>query len=162
MSDTVHASVPAEQAPSDQPRRHREIVVGIDGSVQGAAALRWASDQARATGAPLRVVHAWQMPPLPSADLWNAAHADARALATRWVRDVMTDSSPAVPWSLDIVQGAPGPTLVDQSRTAGLLVLGTRQHNPLQRVVAGSVSHHCLGHAVPPVVAVPTPAPTTS
>jgi hypothetical protein len=34
-------------------------------------------------------------------------------------------------------------------------VLGTREHTGLRRAVVGSVSHYCLSHAVPPVVAVP-------
>ena len=35
-----------------------EIVVGLDLSPAGAAALRWAADQARRTRLPLRAVHA--------------------------------------------------------------------------------------------------------
>ena len=54
------------------------------------------------------------------------------------------------------MQGAPGPTLVDASRDAAMLVVGTRVHTGISRVLFGSVSHYCLTHAQCVVVAVPT------
>lgn len=138
-----------------------EIVVGLDDSASAAAALRWAAEQSRSTGLPLRVVHAWQMTALDaaagSADLWEAAGADARARATRWVLDTLGGAAAEIRWSLDIVEGAPGSVLVACARGAQLLVLGTREHQGLRRAILGSVSHHCLSHAAPPVVAVPAP-----
>ena len=38
------------------------IVVGVDGSVHGNAALRWALDEALAHAAEIIAVFAWQMP----------------------------------------------------------------------------------------------------
>jgi len=138
-----------------------EIVVGLDDSPSAGAALRWATEQSRVTGLPLRVVHAWQLPAIEvaaaSAEFWEAAGADARARATRWVLDSLGGSAAEVRWVLDIVEGPPGPALVARSRGARLLVLGTREHTGLRRAVLGSVSHYCLTHADPPVVAVPAP-----
>ena len=37
-----------------------EIVVGLDDSPSAAAALRWAAEQSRVTGLPLRALCAWQ------------------------------------------------------------------------------------------------------
>ena len=145
-----------------------EIVVGLNDSPSAAAALRWAAEQSRATGLPLRVVHAWQLKAIEvaaaSAELWVAARADARAHTTRWVLDTLGGSAAEVHWSLDIVEGPPGPALVSRSHGARLLVLGTREHSGLRRVVLGSVSHYCLSHADPPVVAVPASpeAPATA
>jgi len=137
----------------------REIVVGLDESTSAASALLWAAEQSRVTGWPLRVVCAWQLTPVEvaagSPELWEATTADARARATRWVLDTLGGSAADVRWSLDIVEGPPGPVLVDRSRGAQLLVLGTREHTGLRRAVLGSVSHYCLSHAEPPVVAVP-------
>ena len=45
------------------------------------------------------------------------------------------------------------------SKHAELLVVGTREHVGLGRLLVGSVSHYCLRHAACPVVAVPIPAP---
>ncbi len=137
-----------------------EIVVGLDDSPSATAALRWAVAHARVTGLPLRAVSAWQRTALDragSGDFAKAASADARARATRRVLDTLSGDGTEVRWSLDIAEGPPGPVLVDRSRDAGLLVLGTREHTGLRRAVLGSVSHYCLSHAVPPVVAVPAP-----
>lgn len=138
-----------------------EILVGLDDSPAAAAALRWAAQHSQVTARTLRVTHAWQMSPFEestgSAEYVKAAVADARARATRWVLDALGGDAAEVRWSLEIVQGAPGPVLVEKSRGARLLVLGTREHTGLRRAVLGSVSHYCLSHAVAPVVAVPAP-----
>jgi nucleotide-binding universal stress UspA family protein len=142
-----------------------EIVVGVDDSPTSAAALRWAAEQSRVTGARLRVVHAWQMNAFGAAAVvagaarfGEAASADARARATRWVLDALGGSAAEVPWQLDIVEGSPGPALVGRSSGTRLLVLGTREHTGPRRAVPGSVSHYCLSHAEAPVVAVPAPS----
>ena len=44
-----------------------------------------------------------------------------------------------------------------RSKDAKLVVVGTREHVGLDRLLAGSVSHYCLSHAACPVVAVPAP-----
>jgi len=150
-SDSTTAPVPVTD----------EIVVGLDDSPSAGAALRWATEQSKLTGKPLRVVHAWQLSAIEvaaaSAEFWEAAGADARARASRWVLDSLGGSAAEVRWVLDIVEGPPGPALVARSRGALLLVLGTREHTGLRRAVLGSVSHYCLTHADPPVVAVPAP-----
>jgi len=139
----------------------REIVVGLDDSPAAAAALRWAAEQARLTGRPLRVVHAWELTSFEQAagstQFVEAALADARARATRWVLDALGANAAEVRWSLDIVEGGPGPALVERSRDANLLALGTGEHTGIRRTILGSVSHYCLSHAVAPVVAVPRP-----
>jgi nucleotide-binding universal stress UspA family protein len=134
------------------------IVVGLDDSAPAAAAMRWSAEQSRLTGLPLRVVHAWQLDATDvpgTTGLWEVAAADARARATRYVLEALDVGASDVGWSLVIAQGPPGPVLVDRSRGARLLVLGSRGHSGLRRAILGSVSHYCLSHAVPPVVAVP-------
>ena len=139
----------------------QEIVVGVDDGPAAAAALRWAAEQAKLSGRRLRVVHAWQLSSFEqatgSSKYVETAIADARARATHWVLDALGSNAAEVRWSLDIVEGGPGPTLVERSRNAHLLALGTREHTGLRRTVLGSVSHYCLSHAVTPVVAVPRP-----
>ena len=141
-----------------------EIVVGLDAGPASAAALRWAAEQSTLTGVPLRVVHAWQLSALGAAavtsgagDLLQAGREDARARATRLVLDALGGGSATVRWTLEIVEGPPGPILVDRSAGSRVLVIGTREHTGLRRAVVGSVSHYCLSHAAVPVVAVPAP-----
>jgi nucleotide-binding universal stress UspA family protein len=145
-------------------RPRNDIVVGIDDSPSAAAALLWAVEQAKETGTALRVVHAWHLSAAASAalaagagDYLEAAGADARARATRIVIDVLGGGAAEVRWTLDVAEGGAGPVLVDRSRDARVLVIGTREHTGLRRAVSGSVSHYCLAHAQVPVVAVPNP-----
>jgi nucleotide-binding universal stress UspA family protein len=145
--------------------RGDEIVVGLDDGPASAAALRWAAEQSRVTGARLRVVHAWQLKPVEAGaigaravELAEALSADARARTTRRVIDTLGKDAKDLRWHLDIVEGGPGPVLVRHAHGARLLVLGTQEHTGFQRMVAGSVSHYCLSHADAPIVAVPAPA----
>lgn len=141
-----------------------EVVVGIDESPASAAALRWAADHSRATGLPLRLVRTWQKSALGStaitagaAEYLEAASADARARATRWVLDTLGGGAAQIRWILEVHEGGAGPVLVAISHNARLVVVGTHEHTGLRRVVSGSVSHYILSHANVPVVAVPAP-----
>ncbi len=145
-----------------EPIGTNEIVVGIDASPAAAAALRWAAGQSRATGAPLHVVHSWQMNAVQVESATPAfvevSVTDARARATRWVLDALGDDAASLPWVLDVAEGPAGQVLVERSRHADSVVLGTGEHVGLRRLLSGSVSHYVLTHAVPPVVAVRAPA----
>lgn len=135
-----------------------DIVVGLDESAASTAALRWAAEQAELTGRRLRAVYAWSLPSadeLSGAPLREVSAADARARATRWLDDALGTGQPTTQPLLAVVEGQPGPALVEASRAAGLLVVGTHEHTGLRRLVSGSVSHYCISHAQVPVVAVP-------
>ena len=163
MTETADART-TMGAPAASGRRVPEIIVGVDGSAAAVAALHWAAEQSCRTGEPLHVVHAWRLGAAHSelsVALHEVAGVDARAKASRWVRDALA-SYPSVPWTLDVVEGPAGPTLVDRSREASLLVLGTGEHVGVRRMVSGSVSHYVLSHAVPPVVAVRAQASVTA
>ncbi len=138
------------------------IVVGVDNSVPSAAALRWAAEEARLRHASLRVVYTWELTCAEEytagVQLREVSAVDARARATSWVADALGES-PRPTWTLDIIEGPPGPALVARSREAELLVVGTREHVGVRRFVAGSVSHYCVSHASCPVVAVPAEGP---
>jgi nucleotide-binding universal stress UspA family protein len=141
-------------------RRKYEVVVGVDESPAAAAALTWAAGHAVESGRPLRVVHAWTAPSRAATGIARAHHreatsADARARITRVVLETLGENTPELRWTLDVQPGAPGPVLVERSRGALVLVVGTQEHTGLRRAVAGSVSHYCLSHAAVPVVAVP-------
>lgn len=137
----------------------REIVVGLDAGPAAAEALRWAAAEAAASRLGLRVVHAWALPTFEAATASHAyiaaTVADARARATQWVLDGLGGAE--VEWALDIVQGAPGPALVNRSSASALLVVGTGEHTGFRRALFGSVSHYCRSHSAVPVVVVPPP-----
>lgn len=59
-----------------------EVVAGVDGSPESAAALRWAADYAKLTGARLHVVYAWAPPAVAALTLpplldWSALRESA-------------------------------------------------------------------------------------
>jgi nucleotide-binding universal stress UspA family protein len=139
-----------------------EVVVGIDESPASAAALLWAADQSKVSGTPLRLVHTWQLSAAASAavisgaaDYFEAAAADARARATRWVLDTLGGDAAQVRWTLEVHEGGAGPVLVAAAHGARMLVVGTHEHTGLRRAVTGSVSHYAVAHADVPVVSVP-------
>ena len=139
--------------------RNDDVVVGLDEGPAAADALRWAAKQARMTGQALRVVHVWKLRSFGVVSVTDeyveASRTDARARATRRVLQVLGSQAARTRWTLDVIDGLPGPVLVDRSSGAMLLVVGTRDHTGLRRAVLGSVSHYCLSHATCPVVAVP-------
>lgn len=137
------------------------IVVGVDETPAGAAALAWANREAELRDAELKIVHVWQIDAavaMAGAEVpWMAYESDARSNAARWVAETIgAEDRQGSPRRIDVVQGAPGPTLVEASRDASMLVVGTRVHTGISRVLFGSVSHYCLTHAQCVVVAVPT------
>ncbi len=51
-----------------------------------------------------------------------------------------------------VIEGYPGHTLVDASRDADLLVVGSRGHGEFTDILLGSVGMHCATHAHCPVL----------
>jgi nucleotide-binding universal stress UspA family protein len=141
-----------------------DIVVGIDSSPSAWAAVTWAASYARRTGARLRAIHVLERP--ESWDVYTTpglpplVYPDADALDPVWTagsREVFAKLSPEHAWTLQFAQGHPGQVMVGASRGAAMLVLGTREHRGLDRLLNGSVSHYCINHAGCPVVVVPDP-----
>jgi nucleotide-binding universal stress UspA family protein len=78
----------------------------------------------------------------------DAPHRDA-------VAAIFDSVQPELGWQLKFFSGEAGPILVAESIGAALLVVGTKEHVGIGRLMAGSVSHYCLTHTQCPVVAVP-------
>jgi nucleotide-binding universal stress UspA family protein len=157
-NEAAHSDRSMERASS-----RTDIVVGIDESQASAAALRWAVAHAKDSDVRLRLVHAWQMSAAASEAVamggggyLEAAAADARARATRWVLETLGSSAADVGWTLEVHEGGAGAVLAAAARQrAQLIVVGTQEHQGLRRAISGSVSHYLLSHADVPVVAVP-------
>lgn len=137
------------------------IVVGIDGSEPALKALGWAADQARLTGASLEVVWAWSYQPsaiVPGAPELSIPPEEMDALVQAEVDRVVEATIGAEP-DLDVTttigRGDPASELLDRSRQADLLVVGTRGMGGFKGLLLGSVSQHVLHHASCPVVVVP-------
>jgi len=141
---------------SEQTRRP-VIVVGVDGSEGGQVALRWALRQARLAGAELHAVTAWEVsaaygyvPMSADVDL----EGDARKQQDTALAQVAEDAA-GVDVVAKVVRGHAADALLDASRGADLLVVGSRGHGTFAGTLLGSVSQHCAHHARCPLVVVP-------
>lgn len=137
-----------------------KIIIGLDETPAAAAALRWAADYARLTGAALHAVHAAHLPHtlVPQGVHGVISLDDDTRLPEdyrRRIYQIWNEIGPESAWLLDIYLGEPGPILTELSADADLLVIGTQFHVGLGRVFPGSVSHFCLTHSQVPVIAVP-------
>lgn len=150
----------------------RRIVVGVDGSRQSLAALRWAVEDARFRGATVETVYvfentpSWRLygyregstrpdpragPDLRREDELGGAHA--QGLVEGMVHEVVGDEDVPID-SLVVEDRHPARVLVDRSEGADMLVVGSRGRGGFSELLLGSVSHQCATHARCPVVIV--------
>ncbi|MHB1594427.1 MAG: universal stress protein [Streptosporangiaceae bacterium] len=139
------------------------VVVGVDGSPASAMAMAWAARYARAMGATVRAVLAWHYPapavPAPigvapavvASDIERARREDLEMAIAATFGD-----PPSVKVEPKVVYGHPSQVLIDESRDADLLVVGSRGHGGFSGMLLGSVSTHCVTHAACPVTVVRT------
>jgi nucleotide-binding universal stress UspA family protein len=129
-----------------------DVVVGVDGSAHGNAALRWSLNETFVHEGVLTAVFAWQMPflEMPGAFDVDAIERQAKTFLAEAVAAV--EPSPKVPVDLVVAHGDVSESLIEASRQADLLVLGSRGRGGFVGLKLGSVSHECVTHAACPVV----------
>jgi nucleotide-binding universal stress UspA family protein len=137
------------------------VVVGVDGSAESAAAVAWAARYAKAMGATVRAVLAWHFPTTAGVPPVGITPPSVTAEVEQSRRDVLDQAiatafgDPAVvPVERKIVYGHAAQVLIDESKDADLLVVGSRGHGAFTGMMLGSVSTHCVTHAECPVTVV--------
>ncbi len=130
------------------------IVVGVDGSTSSIDALRWAAEQAKLTGAALKVLTAWQFPMAYGAPVGGLGDYDPGANAGDVLAETVAKAGITLPVVTEVIQGSSAFRLVEAAAGASLLVVGRRGHGELVGVLLGSVSAYCVAHAPCPVVVV--------
>jgi nucleotide-binding universal stress UspA family protein len=130
------------------------IVAGIDGSPSSLAALEWAARQAHLTGSALVVVAAWHLPGTYAAAGITDDYDPAAEMQTVLDHSLHTiqHHHRTLRATGQVIEGYPGPALVDASRDADLLVVGSRGHGEFADILLGSVGLHCATHAHCPVL----------
>jgi nucleotide-binding universal stress UspA family protein len=141
------------------------IVVGVDGSDEAAAALRWAVEEAKLRGARVEAVHAWSFVPMTTAadsglvpvawtestEMLEATLAAATRIGNEQVEDVLGAGHDV---QVSIVQGDASDALLEAATGADLLVVGNRGRGALREALLGSTSGRVADHAPCPVVIV--------
>lgn len=137
------------------------VAVGVDGSRESMAAVAWATAEAGARGASLRLVCAQDWPTGLRRD--SSPEAESRAAARlRQARTRALELRPASKVTGEVRDEAPAEVLLEAAGTADLLVLGSRGLGGVEGFVLGSVGLSVLAHAARPVVAVRARDPHTA
>lgn len=160
------------------------IIVGVDGSSAAHEALAWAYRQAARTGDVLHLITTYEVESASNPYAGSYAYAPDNKIAahlleaeSRWredrhrvaqeraenmlndlVRDVRSAAEqPEVKVRVTteaVAGGRPAEVLVQASRRAELLVVGSRGLGGFRGLLLGSVSQQCVAHAHCPVVVV--------
>jgi nucleotide-binding universal stress UspA family protein len=116
------------------------VVVALDEHGTAQAAVSYAFAAAARSGRPLTVLHC--LPPGPRDTTGNVEQALTEPRGRH----------PDVAVTSEFVHGDPRHVLADMSRSAALLVLGSRGHGRLASTLLGSVSRHLIRTSGCPVV----------
>jgi nucleotide-binding universal stress UspA family protein len=147
----AHASCPVIVARQGSDAAEQRIVVGVDGSPQAEQALEFAFAEAELRGLPLDVVHCWQAVEMIDPAVWTDELVQ-RTVRERqdWLDELVgqrrTEHS-VVSVSAHVIEGRPAVQLAARSRSATLLVVGSRGHGGIAGLLLGSVSQGVLHHA---------------
>jgi len=135
------------------------VVVGVDDTPGGLAALRWAVELARSADMPLVAVRVWALG-LPRHGglrrrgdghghvVFTFRGAEPRREAIQLTKKAFRAAVGGIPPDLDVTietpEGNPGPALTQLVSSCGdVLVVGTASSHSMKRLLHGSVSAYC-------------------
>ena len=133
----------------------RRIIVGVDGSAESVAALRWACREAALRGAEVHAVHVRESRSVPSYSF--AARAASRPGDADFPVDedvLRAVQAEGVRVHAEVVDGLAARVLLERCEGADMLVLGTSGDTPGAVRSAGPVIRACLRRAPCPVVVI--------
>ncbi|MFI2711714.1 universal stress protein [Micromonospora sp. NPDC018662] len=138
---------------------NRPVVAGVDGSPSSLAAADQAAVAAVARARPLLLVHGYLHPlgygvPLNPYDLGVPAPTEEAEKMLERVAADLADRHPGLRVEVRQVAGGPGATLVEESRRAELVVVGSRGVGGFAGLLLGSVGTQLAQHGHCPVLVV--------
>ena len=136
------------------------ILVGIDGSPESLAAVRWAAREAVLRRRPVTLMHvvspiivSWSIEAvLSDYQGWQEDNADNVIKLAQEALSAVVDGSPALEVLVERRHDGVMTELADASGSADLIVIGSRGLGPVGGALLGSVSRGLLHHARCPVV----------
>ena len=138
---------------------YSRIVVGVDGSEESRKALEFACAAAAPSGADVVALATWTEPPVPvdppfGSVPWGAS-STMQEVVTRLVDGVVDEAQerhPDVKIHRQVEPGNAAQALIDASKDADLVVVGSRGHGGFAGMLLGSVSQHVAAHSACTVV----------
>ena len=136
----------------------RPVVTGATMPIKVAMnSMARAFQAASLRGVPLIAVIAWDFGPYDAhnAELWQYSIEDMNKAMAGEARKVLEDSIaefPEVEVIVKAVRGRPETALIEESRNAGLVVIGSKGRGGFTRLLLGSTSRHVLRDSFCPVV----------
>lgn len=129
----------------------RGVVVGVDGSEASEAAVGFAFEEAAVRGEPLTALHAWvaayaALGDIPIYDQLSPDEDELAALLSEGIAG-WREKFPEVDVQQVVQNLHPVAALVDASRDARLVVVGSRGRGGFTGLLLGSVSRSVLQHA---------------
>jgi nucleotide-binding universal stress UspA family protein len=129
------------------------IVVGVDGSEESRAAMDWAVKEAKLRDGQVLAVTAWNFPYVSDGfgQAWNyqGFENDAQTILDEERARVQAQGSEITG---RVVQGSPASVLIDASRDADIVAIGSRGLGGFTGLMLGSVSTQTVHHAHCPVL----------
>ena len=145
----------------DHPSVTGGIVVGDDGSERSHVAVRWAAQDASLRGKPLHVIRSWSMLTAPRPATAHTGFVPPLADFEAAVREDMercwgklTTEVPGVEVRLQPVHGSAAEALLEASRHADLVVVGSRGRGGFAELVLGSIADQVVRYSRCPVTVV--------
>lgn len=140
----------------------RTVVVGIDGSSSALRAARWAAAEASRRSARLRLVYCdvqsiVMVPDMPGVGLTESFLESVRRQGEGWLqqaREAAEAAQPGIQVDVDFHSHPPANVFIEESRTAALVVLGSRGLGGFTGLLVGSVAVAVSTHASCPVAVV--------
>jgi nucleotide-binding universal stress UspA family protein len=133
-----------------------KIVVGVDGSSHSEKALQWAAHLGATFGAEIVAVAAWDYPAsigwASVPDEWHPDQ-DMEKVLKETLDSVFGDHLPATLRTV-VREGGAAKVLLDESKGATMLIVGSRGHGGFAGLLLGSVSTNVAEHAGCPVLVI--------
>jgi len=137
------------------------IFVGVDGSVHSQTALMWAMREAGVHHAPLTVITVHEVASsgwggsleFPADEVMREEERKAVQEAVDKIAAQLGDAAPSE-ITVQALIGQPAPLLIEASKGADLLVVGSRGSGGFSRLLLGSVGTQVAEHAQCPVTIV--------
>ncbi|HEX5190133.1 MAG TPA: universal stress protein [Streptosporangiaceae bacterium] len=158
---TAGTSTEPSSAGTESRAGSERIIVGVDGSRESETALAWAARYAHATGGRLVAILAWHYPSAAGGPPVGVAPEAVTSEVEKSRYDMLDKAieatcgkMPPADVERKVVYGHPAQALLDESRNADLLVVGSKGYGGFTGMMLGSVSTHCVTHATCPVTVV--------